>query len=112
MGKYGDIRESEKSAEEYRVDTFLYHIYKNDFGNGGFSREVVEFLEQNREEIQDAFVDYDSAYILPATKKFAKELYEACLGDALTDSENSFAIADEVDWLKLGNRYWLRLWWD
>ena len=110
--RYGKVIESGQTAEEFRIDTFLRNIAYNDFGNGGFSKGAIKFLNDNRQEIQDAFVDYDSAYILPASKQFAAELYRVCLGEAFSDPDNSFAEADEVDWIKLGQRYWLCLWWD
>jgi len=109
--RYGKIQETNQSAEDFRKDTVLYDIDRGQFGNGGFSKEMVEFLRTNKEEIQDIFCDSDTVYILPASKQFAADLFNKCIGEK--DSYDDYSgIADEIDWLKLGKRYWLRLWWD
>lgn len=109
--RYGKVSESGQTSEEFRKDVVLYSIGYGQFGNGGFSKEMVEFLKSNREEIQDIFCDSDTVYILPSSKQFAAMLFNKCIGEK--DSYGDYSgIADEIDWIKLGQRYWLRLWWD
>src|SRR5690606_6938357 len=81
MSRYGKITETNQSAEEFRKDTFLYDVGRMQFGNGGFSKEMIEFLKTNIEEIQDVFCDSDTVYILPGTKQFAAMLYKECVGE-------------------------------
>lgn len=108
--RYGQIREQDSTAAEFRVMLFINDLGEQR-GNSGFSGPTQEFLEKNKSLIEDAFTDNDSAYILPKTREFAKELFKQVLHNY--DPEEDYgAEADEVDWLKMDDRYWLRLWWD
>lgn len=108
--RYGRVQETGKSAEEFRIDQFIYESGRQQFGNGGLNKETVAYIAKNREEIQDVFFDRDTIYILPGTKQFAAQLFNKCVN--FDFGGDNGAIADEVDWIKLGRRYWLRLWWD
>lgn len=109
--RYGQIRETGQTAEEFRVQNFLYES-DNQLGNGGMPKRLQEFLKEHKDDIQDAFTDSDTAYILPATKQFAAALFAECVGKKDEWGDYPDCIADEIDWIKLGNRYWLQLWWD
>ena len=111
MSRYGQIRESGETAEHYRVSSFIAAADRIDFGNCGVPTVLQEHIKTNRDSIEDIFIDNDSVYILPRTREAARELFDLCRGEK-EDEEDYWGIADEINWLKLGDRYWLSLWWD
>lgn len=110
--RYGKIYEEKQSAPDFRVDSTLRSLDRLQLGNGGVNKETLLFMTQYRSELQDMFIDDDSLYVLPASKQFAAMLFSHCIGKRDEYGEHSNAIADEIDWIKIGSRYWLRLWWD
>lgn len=102
--KFGNIYDSDLSPEEYRVKGVLDHIKNRDVGSFSISRNFINFLESNKDEIQDMFLGLNTLYILPATKKFASTLFMVSTKDG--------GVANEIDWQKIGRRYYLKLWWD
>lgn len=112
MSRYGHIRESNETPEQFRVASFIQSMGRIDFGNCGVPTVLQEYVKNNRGSIEDIFIDNDSVYILPRTRESASELFNLCRGEKEDDEEDYWGIADEINWLKLGDRYWLSLWWD
>lgn len=113
MSRYGSITDYGCSAQEFRVKSFLQEMNSIDFGNCGVPTKLQDHLIRDKKGIEDIFVLDDSLYILPRSKQSAKYLFDVVMNDynaELNDSE--FPLADEIDWCKLGDRYYLRLWWD
>ena len=111
MSRYGQIRETGESTQEFKVREFLNSMDMQ-LGNGGLSRDTQAFLRENSDQIEDAFIGEDGMYLLPATREFATLLYNQILGKHYDPEEDYGAEADEVEWYKVDNRYWLSLWWD
>jgi hypothetical protein len=113
MARYGQIREHEGTAQEFRVNLFFQSTIEQQLGNGGIPKTLQDFLKANRELVEDVFSDDDSVYILPKTKEFAGELFNVCTGPYGKEFEEyAENCADEIDWNKIEGRYWLGLWWD
>lgn len=111
--RYGRINETNQTANEYRVGLILNSVSAIQLGNGGLNKPMIHFLNRNKADIEDIFLDNDSLYILPKTKEFATLLFNTCVGEKVQGEDEYLSpIADEIDWLKLGDRYYLRLWWD
>lgn len=91
------IQESAMSAEEFRIDSALCSAQSRPLKN-----EFAEFLRENLSELQDAIYEPDCLLLLPSTKQFAIRLLK----------EASKEVADELSWVKIGSRYWLRLYWN
>ena len=79
--------------------------------NGGGAGVLHEYIKDNHSAVEDIVLDSDSLMILPSSKEEAGKLYNLAVGEADKDEE-TFAIADEVDWVKIEGRWWLSLWWD
>lgn len=109
--RYGQVDDFKQKPEELRVNILMQDMGRIDFGNSGVPNVLQELLKEKRELVEDAFFGSDSLYILPATREFAKELFYTMVGEK--DGEyDYFSFADDIRWVKLGDRYWLSLWWD
>lgn len=105
------VRDVGRTALDIRLDgILLWQGSREYYGNGGPGVELLDFLTKYRSEIQDAFRTGDELYILPSSKRFAAMLASLLSKDGHDKRGERFA--DEIDWVKLGDRYWLRLWWD
>lgn len=109
--RYGQLHEMQETPEQYRIQVFMWGMDRIDFGNCGVPTAIQEYFRDKKENIQDVFIGEDSMYILPATEEVAEELYDLIVPTEAEDGEAT-ALADEVSWLKLEDRYWLHLWWD
>lgn len=112
MSRYGQIRECNSTAADFRVSLFFQSTISQQLGNGGIPTNLQEFLTKNRDKVEDVFSGNDSVYILPKDKDFARALYKECVGPLDKHGEYIEPVADEIDWNKIENRYWLGLWWD
>lgn len=113
MSRYGQIHDFDQTASEFRVQLFIGDMDRIDFGNCGVPTALQEYFKNNREKIEDVFVVDASMYVLPATHESAKELFDICRGKRDEDEDDGwYTLADEISWVKLGDRYWLSLWWD
>ena len=112
MSRYGQITDSKQTPQEFRVEYFLQAMRNLNFGNCGVPTQLQDFLLRDKKGIEDVFIGDDSLYILPRSKQSAKYLFDTCVGneDEWNDYPNS--LADEISWVKMGDRYWLSLWWD
>lgn len=82
------------------------------FGNCGVPTELQDFLLRDKKGIEDIFLGRDNLYILPRSRETAKHLVATCIGEKDEYDEYPDTLADEIEWVKLGDRYWLMLWWD
>lgn len=112
MSRYGAITDSHQTPEEFRVESFLQDMLSINFGNCGVPEKLQDFLIRDKKGIEDIFLGQDCLYILPKSQQSAKYLFDLCVGDK--DEYDSYpnSLADEISWVKLGNRYYLSLWWD
>jgi len=102
-----------QAPEEFRIDLFMSSMKHIDFGNCGVPTELQDFLLRNKKSIEDIFLGDDSLYILPKTRDIAKELLSVCMGEEEYNDPGYYrALADDISWIKLGDRYYLSLWWD
>lgn len=113
MSRYGQIRDSKKTAQEFRVDYFLQTMRGIYFGNGGVPTQLQDFLLRDKKGIEDVFIGDDSLYILPKSQQSAKYLFDTVINgyDEVYQNEGC-PLADDISWVKMGDRYWLNLWWD
>lgn len=113
MGRYNNINDMECTAGDFRVSRFIQSMDGIDFGNCGVPKQLQEYIKNDRKAIEDIFVCGDSMYILPKTRETAKYLFDVVM-DGYTEDDycDKIPLADEVKWVKLGDRYWLSLWWD
>lgn len=109
---YGKIMESDLTAGQFRVQAFIQNADRIDFGNCGVPTQLKDFISNNKSLIEDIFVDNDGLYILPATAASAGKLFNLCTGKKNEWNDYDETLADEINWTKIENRYWLSLWWD
>lgn len=108
-----NISESKYSTpQELRIETFISSMRYIDFGNGGVPSKLQDYILRDKKAIEDIHYDNATVYILPKSQQTAKYLLDVCLGDKDLSDEYPNALADEIGWLKVGDRYWLRLWFD
>lgn len=112
MSRFGSITDYKSSVQEFRVKSFLQNMKSIDFGNCGVPSQLQDYLLRDKKAIEDIFVDGSCLYILPRSRQTAKYLFDVCVGKEDEYGDHSKALADEVDWCKFDDRYYLRLWWD
>lgn len=104
--------DSGQTPEEFRVKSFLSDMRSINFGNCGVPTKLQEYLIRDKRGIEDIFLGEDCVYILPRSRDTAKFLLDVCLGEKDHYDNHPDALADEIGWVKMGDRYWLNLWWD
>lgn len=112
MGRYNNICDMNCTPNEFRVDQFIGTMDRINFGNCGVPKQLQEYIRNDRKAIEDIFVCGDSLYVLPRTRETAKYLFDVVMDGYTEDNYDEQPLADEVEWVKLGDRYWLSLWWD
>ena len=116
MSQYGQIIDSKQSVQEFRVDLFFGSMRSINFGNSGVPTKLQDHLLRDRKGIEDIFMVDDSLYILPKSKQSAKYLFDVVMDGCSTEDDgeddDGMPLADDISWVKMGDRYWLSLWWD
>lgn len=114
MSKYGNIHDSKfKTPQEFRVDNFISIMRDIHFGNCDIPTELQDYIIRDKKGIEDIFLTDNGLYILPKSIQSAKYLFDVCTGEKNIEyNEYENSLADEIDWMKIGDRYWLSLWWD
>lgn len=100
-------------SQDYRVNQFICSMRDIHFGNCDVPNKLQDFLIRDKKAIEDVFVIGDSLYILPRSRQTAKYLFDIVMNgyDEVYQNEGC-PLADEIEWVKMGDRYWLSLWWD
>ena len=111
MARYGNRRETDEPLESIRLRELCNLLEREDW-NGAPTSTIANYIRNKDSGIEDAFLGDCSCTILPKDKESAQKLWELVMGDVLKAPEDNLALADEVDWLKIGDRWWLNLWWD
>lgn len=101
-----------RTAPEFRVKLFLEEMKSIDFGNGGVPTKLQDYFIRDHKAIEDIFMMDASLYILPKSRESAKFLLDVVNNGYDQNSDGEFPLADDISWCKLGDRYWLHLWWD
>lgn len=109
MKRYGRIEDSKCTAQELRIQSFKSGMRGIDFGNCGVPQDIQYVFNSHVDWVEDVFIGIDSIYILPSSREAAENLYDVVV--RIEDGEE-YALADDVSWYKLGDRYWLGLWFD
>ena len=111
MARYGNRRETDKPLSEIRFEDACSLLEREDW-NGAPTKLIADYVRNKVNGIEDIFLGDCSCTILPKDKESAQKLWELIMDDVIKNPEDSTALADEVDWLKIGDRWWLNLWWD
>lgn len=113
MSRYGQVVDYKMDSAEFRVKSFIQEMRSIDFGNCGVPTKLQDYLIRDQKAIEDIFTVGASLYILPRSRETAKFLFDVVM-DEYDESRDDcgFPLADDVTWAKLGDRYWLHLWWD
>lgn len=116
MSRYGNIQDPKCSAQDFKIDRFINDMGRISFGNSGVPKELQEYIKADRKAIEDIFACGDCLYILPKTRETAQYLFKVAMNgyveNSIDDNDTSYPLADEIEWIKLGDRYYLSLWWD
>lgn len=112
--RYGNIRENKgTTTHQYRLDQSCFAMDDMTI-NGAATPNVAKYVRANPDDIEDIIVGSCQVLVLPSSKDAAGRLAQFALGDKNEEGDYDYenTIADEVDWEKIEDRYWLRMWWD
>lgn len=107
MARYGNRRETATTLAKLRIQENVMNFRDQDW-NGARTNEVADYVMDEKNGIEDFIVGDSACMILAKDRDSAKKLWTF----AAPQDDESFGIADEVDWLKVEDRWWLTLWWD